>query len=323
MSAVVYISHEDRGGIKQFWAEMLKHYDFTLVVISKDKLRWRLIRLSTWPFLIFIQSLRALIVRHQDVISNDLVSHVVVLVVREFRSEIRVSMMFHGTDFLGRWYAPMLIYWINRASINGVELIFVSNLIRDCYQHAKMDVSKSKIVCPVISTSFKGELRRRLDDRVRLMFVGHLNYQKGVSEILDLVTAVSFSLQEVDISIDIVGDGLLFSSLSKKEYPMNVNFHGSIPFAEVQELFAQSHALLIYPQDVEAFGKIAIEANLNGCGVLMSSQFCSTEISEICAVEVVNSNKEFFNTLRNICIGEHTFACPFVQYNNELEDRFR
>lgn len=323
MSTAVYISHADRGGIKQFWAEMLEHYDINLVIVSKNCRRWRIIRLFSWPLLIIFHSLRVFIVHHQYIISNDLVSHMILLFVREFRSDIRASMMFHGTDFLSRWYAPILVYWINRASRNGVELIFVSQLLRDCYREAKMDVGKSKIVCPVLSISYEGELRMPSDDCVKLIFVGHLNFQKGICKILDLISEVSFSLQEQNISIDIVGDGALLGALKKRKYPMNVNFHGSVPFSKVQELFAQSHVLLMYPQEIEAFGKIAIEANLNGCSVLMSSEFCSVEVSDLCAVSVVNSWDEFFYTLQNICKRKHTFARPFVQYTNELEDRFK
>jgi glycosyltransferase involved in cell wall biosynthesis len=99
-----------------------------------------------------------------------------------------------------------------------------------------------------------------------LLFVGRLNEQKGVSDLLNIMTKLP-----KNITLDLVGEGIHRNKL--KELAQNlkitsrIRWHGQISQIELVK-FYQSCSLLILPARDEGLGLVAIESLLCGTPVV-------------------------------------------------------
>ena len=100
---------------------------------------------------------------------------------------------------------------------------------------------------------------------LKLLFVGGLNIQKGVNE---LITAIESGLLPSSIvDIYIIGTGALFDSITKRVKEIrNIRIHlpGNLNRKELDEYYAASH-ILILPSISEGFPKVIAEAAAYGC----------------------------------------------------------
>jgi glycosyltransferase involved in cell wall biosynthesis len=94
----------------------------------------------------------------------------------------------------------------------------------------------------------------------RLLFVGRLNAQKGIGQLLDAVAAM-----QTGAELDVVGDGTdreaLLSHARSLGIADRVYWHGALPQPRLVEFYRQATALVVPSRD-EGFGLVAVEAQL-------------------------------------------------------------
>lgn len=97
---------------------------------------------------------------------------------------------------------------------------------------------------------------------LRICFVGRMDAEKGVYDIIDAVKNCGHKFS----SIDFVGDGPELNKLKHYAADNNVvvNFHGSLNRVAVFEIYKQSHLILL-PSKSEGFPKVIAEAANFGC----------------------------------------------------------
>jgi glycosyltransferase involved in cell wall biosynthesis len=97
-------------------------------------------------------------------------------------------------------------------------------------------------------------------DPNRLLFVGRLNAQKGVRDLLLALEHTPASVQ-----LDIVGDGVDRDDLQREARERGVahriTWHGAVPQTALPALYRQAAALVV-PSTGEGFGLVSVEAQL-------------------------------------------------------------
>ncbi len=97
-------------------------------------------------------------------------------------------------------------------------------------------------------------------DPNRLLFVGRLNAQKGVRDLL-----IAFEQVRPNTHLDIVGDGVDREALQREAgergIANRITWHGALPQTELPLLY-QRAAVLIVPSTGEGFGLVSVEAQL-------------------------------------------------------------
>jgi glycosyltransferase involved in cell wall biosynthesis len=99
-----------------------------------------------------------------------------------------------------------------------------------------------------------------------LLFVGRLNAQKGIADLIDAMAAVP-----ADLSLDIVGDGpderALRSRAAAHRVDGRVRWHGKLPPSAVAS-FCRTATAVVMPSHEEGLGLVAAESLLTGTPVI-------------------------------------------------------
>lgn len=132
------------------------------------------------------------------------------------------------------------------AGISGDKLIVVKNAVRSCPPIAE-NVS---LVWP--------------ECRLRLLFVGRLDRQKGVDVLLDAMKVLGDEVHAL-----IAGDAVL-RDVEKMDMPSNVTRIGWLTPGQLETVFKGAHVLLV-PSRWEGFGLIAAEAMRAGLPVIATN----------------------------------------------------
>lgn len=94
----------------------------------------------------------------------------------------------------------------------------------------------------------------------RLLFVGRLNAQKGIGELLGALAAMRTRAE-----LDVVGDGTDRDALLARAAALGisdrVSWHGALPQPRLVEFYRQATAVVV-PSREEGFGLVAVEAQL-------------------------------------------------------------
>ena len=89
---------------------------------------------------------------------------------------------------------------------------------------------------------------------LRLVCMGRLAREKGYGVLLD-----AMRLLDVDVELDVFGDGPSRAELEDAARGLRVRFHGARPRAEIATTLAAAHALVV-PSLREGLGMVALEA---------------------------------------------------------------
>jgi len=113
-------------------------------------------------------------------------------------------------------------------------------------------------------------------DKVRLLFATYLTQSKGI---LDLVEAMESVWQvRPDVELMIAGDGPLRESLQSFLDESRVTFLGYIPYAQMNQIYAQTD-VLVHPSYREGFSRTVLEAMASGLAVI------TTEAGGLCMLK--------------------------------------
>jgi len=103
----------------------------------------------------------------------------------------------------------------------------------------------------------------------RLLFVGRLNVQKGVSTLIDALPSIG-----APYAVDIVGDGPERAALEEHARNLGVadriTWHGALAQTDLPPLY-QRAALLVVPSIDEGFGLVAVEGQMCATPVIAAN----------------------------------------------------
>jgi glycosyltransferase involved in cell wall biosynthesis len=120
---------------------------------------------------------------------------------------------------------------------------------------------------------------------LKLLFVGGLNIQKGVNELIAAIESGQLPSSIVDVYI--IGTGGLFDTVSRRAREIKdvrVHLPGNLNRKELNEYYTASH-ILILPSTSEGFPKVIAEAAAYGCIPVV------TDVSSIS--QYINGNNGF------------------------------
>jgi glycosyltransferase involved in cell wall biosynthesis len=112
---------------------------------------------------------------------------------------------------------------------------------------------------------------RMPSDRLNLLFVGRLDPQKGVD---DLLAAMEL-LTDTPVHLHVIGDGVV--STGKARAARNATFYGWLPHELIPAYLSAADALVM-PSRWEGFGLVALEAMRAGRAVIASDAGALPEI---------------------------------------------
>jgi len=114
--------------------------------------------------------------------------------------------------------------------------------------------------------------QKNIDEKINYCFIGGLNKNKGVDKILEAFKSIDTNKIG---TLHIVGSGDLKSVLEQEasRLPINIVFYGSLSKERVQEIYKQSH-FIILPSQSEGFPKVIGEAMNYGCVPIVSDVSC-------------------------------------------------
>lgn len=315
----VLISHCFRGGISSFWERVVCKNRKEIIYLRKKKCPFRLLDRAYWLTSIFINFIILLRSKNDVVVSNDLITHIILCSLSRCRNKIKAVFMFHGKDFLSTRLEGFLITHINLAISKGAKIVFASDFLRKKYFLAGVHCEKSTVSHPINSIDFcVYSMKPDSNHTLKIVFIGHLNYQKGILEILCILRDLHRMSKLPPFDFTIVGDGEFFDYISSQDYPFKVHVAGLVCFDEVQEVLKGSDLLLLHPQEFEAFGRVAIEATLQGCQVLYSTVCATKEISVISSAIAADSEYQFKSLLLEYLKRERWNSQLHVKYFNQF-----
>lgn len=99
---------------------------------------------------------------------------------------------------------------------------------------------------------------------VRLLFVGHLEPHKGIRELVEAVRA----LPDIDLSLDVVGDGSLRMELERTKSDKRIRFHGRLFGEALTNWYSQADALVVPSRVAENAPLVVVDALLRRLPVI-------------------------------------------------------
>jgi glycosyltransferase involved in cell wall biosynthesis len=158
--------------------------------------------------------------------------------------------------------ALKLIGLIKRIVISGVDHVFcvTSYLIEDAKKHGAKSVSWTPT--DINAKIFKPMEVFKEKDKPRILYIGRLDPDKGISHLIDAFRIVR---SQVDAELHLIGDGLERKRLRQKvmSYALSdyVFFHGIVPHHRIP-LEINKCDVVVLPSFSEGIPRVAVEASL-------------------------------------------------------------
>lgn len=128
-----------------------------------------------------------------------------------------------------------------------------------------IDPDQLAVVLNGIDDQPAGRPARWDDDRIRVLFVGRLDTQKGFDTLLDAVDPIRDR-----VSVRVVGKAVAGPATAPRPHSSQVEYLGWRSLAEVATEIAAADVVAI-PSRWEGFGLVALEAMRGGCAVVASA----------------------------------------------------
>lgn len=172
-------------------------------------------------------------------------------------ADIPLITTMHGTDVRLAMQNGVARSVLRRVLANSSAVTTVSAWLAS--QVKSMVPVSEPIVSPMpVATQLFTPGSHRHDNR--LLFVGRLNAQKGIGQLLESLAAM-----RVNAQLDVVGDGTdreaLLAKASSLGVGNRVHWHGALPQPRLVDFYRQATALVVPSRD-EGFGLVAVEAQL-------------------------------------------------------------
>ncbi|WP_299576274.1 glycosyltransferase [uncultured Sunxiuqinia sp.] len=195
------------------------------------------------------------------------------LLIRQNTREM-IPMRYSGIyKTMARFIANYLETFVeNFANKNNSHVLTLGPDIKKRYAHLSNNVrefvSSRYHINDIIDESKLRPLN--IEERVRLLFVGRIEVNKGINELLSALKNTN-----IDYELSIVGDGQYMSNTKQliKEYNLSnkIHLHGYIPYGPQLLDIYRSHDIFILPSYSEGLPQVVLEAMASGCLVLATN----------------------------------------------------
>ncbi len=193
-------------------------------------------------------------------------------------------------------------------------LVAISKFVKQQYvdifgaDKNRIEVMYNPISPHVISDLSKDEARKLLNlpkDRKIVLFVGSLTEEKGAH----LIPKIAKKLKEYLFVV--IGDGIM-KDLFLKNRQKNIKYFGYLPISKIKHYYKASDVLLVPSIWHEPFGRVCIEAMINGIPCIVSNRGALPEVvrnagividnildinSWIQAIRILNEDTKLYNKL--------------------------
>ena len=165
-----------------------------------------------------------------------------------------------------------------------------------------------------------------IEDEFRVLFVGRVERDKGVMELLGAASALRDS--NPAIRFDVAGDGgalpELRSRIAAERLDEHVITHGYCERPRLNELYERSHAVIAPTQDgmIEGLNKVVVESVLAGRPIITSSVCPALRLVRDAAVEAPTNDAAGYAAAIRRLSGDHTFYADRVAACDALRDPF-
>jgi glycosyltransferase involved in cell wall biosynthesis len=154
-------------------------------------------------------------------------------------------------------------HWIYKPYRKAAVTICVSEAVRagmsDCF-YGNTKIITNGLDMPMV------KLMKPTEPPVKFLFIGRLSKIKGIQDVLAAMP------QDVDWTLDIVGDGSMADELKKLAKELNisdkVNFHG---FSDKTDEYMAQSSCLLFPSHEEGFGLVLARAAQIGLPFIASN----------------------------------------------------
>lgn len=179
-------------------------------------------------------------------------------------ADIPVITTMHGSDIRLARRKHLVHPLFRRVMKRSAAVTVVSSWLAGEARAMAPDTEFTVAPMPADTALFGGEASPRLAGR--LLFVGRLNAQKGVRDLLE-----AFAWCPKECSLDIVGAGDELSALQARARDLGVDaritWHGQIERSALPALYRRAQAVVI-PSMHEGLGLVAVEAQLSRTPVI-------------------------------------------------------
>ena len=167
---------------------------------------------------------------------------------------------------------PKLFDWLYKTFYNRFEIIIAqSNYMKnDLIQNYNITQDHIRVIYnpldfdKVTALSLKEPVNYPVADKINLLSIGRLSYQKGFDRLLHTMTLLDKKFQ-----LTILGEGLLENELKKSANDLNISDRVSFLGFQHNPYAYMRHAdLLILPSRVEGLPNVVLEANACGLPVV-------------------------------------------------------
>ena len=169
-------------------------------------------------------------------------------------------------------------YFISKIINDALLILPVSQYLARAIQR-RWPTAVCKVVPNVVNTEIFYPAEREKSDRLRLIHISTLSYQKDPESLFE--AAGILKKKGIDFSLDIAGPvtDYIQTLIKKEKLEENVSLKGEMPQQELAGLIRNSDALVLYSR-YETFGCVLIEANACGIPVIVPDTQLMHEIVE-------------------------------------------
>lgn len=184
-----------------------------------------------------------------------------------------------------KWHHILSAPLTNIVWENAMHIVANSDGLRELADRTATRFNKKVLMIPngVDRTLFKQRTTSEQGVLARVLFVGRLTEQKGVTYIIDAVNEIlkTRSALKGSIACDIIGDGPLREILEKKVEELGLSgtiiFHGWVAREKLPS-FYQNAEMFILPSSDEGMPNVVLEAMASGLPIITTLVPGSTEL---------------------------------------------
>ena len=236
-----------------------------------------------------------------------------------------------GSERINPKYAELSIFWrilrfifYRRLKNLIVQTEEIKNNCKNFIFEKKIKIIPNSIDLSTVKRHHKVLKNKKL----RVLFIGRIEYQKGIDILLDAIIEISKDTNRENYSFEIIGDGSL-SYLVNESIRQN-NLKGLLKYKSKSDL-PLSHIrrsnIVIHPSRYEGMSNVVLEAMSYGKCVISTYQASSEIITNnkdgilmksLSAIEIINSLEQvFMNKILLKDIGLNAMATIKNNYSEE------
>lgn len=175
---------------------------------------------------------------------------------------------------------------LKRAALRRADaVVTISNKLRRIYISRGLDARRTlTIYNPLPVTNAALAIQRNQRSGYHIMYAGKLSWGKGPHLLIEALPTIRAAVAHQALRVTLVGQGPLRACLEQRVADLGlvdqVDFAGQLPHHQLQQLYAQADVVVVPSVWQEPFGRVALEALMNGTPAVVSNRGGLGEIVE-------------------------------------------